>query len=264
MAELQGDTAWSLANGGRVDAAFHEGGLSLDGTREYLDQLQRDHPDRVTVYRKGGGAFWNGKLEMVNAPLANLREPCLLWQVDVDEYWTLEQILACRRMFQEDPSRRAAFFWCHFYVGPALVLASRDNYGNNSRFEWLRVWRYRPGDQWISHEPPMLAGPWQLLRTRFRRLLGKRPKVRLKRLRAFTHAETEAAGLVFTHLAYVLPSQATFKETYYGYRGAREQWQALQRQERFPLPLRDYFAWVKDGALVDRASALGLPEWNDL
>jgi hypothetical protein len=262
VAELRHDTAWSLANGARIDAAWHTGGLSNDGTREYLDALRRDHPSEVTVYRKPGGAFWDGKLEMVNAPLAGLREPCLLWQVDADEYWTAAQIVECRRLFEEEPDRRAAFFWCHFYVGPELVLSSRDTYGNNSRYEWLRVWRFRPGDRWISHEPPMLGDRWQVLLARARRLLGKGPKVRLERLDAFPHAVTEARGLVFTHLAYVLPAQAAFKEQYYGYRGAREQWQALQAQERFPLPLRDYFAWVKDGATVDRASAQGLAPWR--
>jgi hypothetical protein len=105
----------------------------------------------------------------------------------------------------------------------------------------------------------MLAGRWQRLHAGFRRLLGKRPKVRLKKLKAFSHAVTEAHGLVFTHLAYVLPSQAAFKEQYYGYRGARRQWEALQAQERFPVALRDYFAWVKDEAMVDRATTLGLP-----
>lgn len=262
VAELAFDTAWSLANGGRIDAAFHSGGLSNDGTREYLDTLQREHPGQVTVYRKPGGAFWNGKLEMVNAPLANLREPCLLWQVDVDEFWTVEQILACRQMFQENPEPRAAFFRCHFYVGPGLVTSSRECYGNNSRFEWLRVWRFRPGDRWVSHEPPMLAGRWQQLRTRWRRLRGRGPKVRLQRLNAFRHACTEARGLVFSHFAYVLPSQAAFKEQYYGYRGARQQWEALQAQERFPVALKDYFAWVTDGTTVDRASDQGLPPWD--
>jgi len=263
VAALAHDTAWSLANGGRIDAACHSGGMSNDGTREYLDTLARDHPGQVTVYRKPGGAFWNGKLEMVNAPLADIQEPCLLWQVDVDEYWTPEQISTCRRLFQEDPGPRAAFFWCHFYVGPELVIANRGSYGNNSSFEWLRVWRFRPGNRWISHEPPMLGDRWQLLHAGFRRLLGKRPRIRLRKLKAFSHAATEAHGLVFTHLAYVVPAQAAFKELYYGYRGARQQWEALQAQERFPVALKDFFGWVKDGTLVDRAAAKGLPNWVD-
>jgi hypothetical protein len=261
VAALAHDTAWSLANGGRIDPACHAGGLSNDGTREYLDALLRDRPGQVTVYRKPGGAFWNGKLEMANAPLANIQEPCLLWQVDVDEYWTPEQIIACRRLFQEDPEPRAAFFRCHFYVGAELVVSSRETYGNNSSVDWLRVWRFQPGNRWTSHEPPMLVGRWQLLHAGFRRLLGKRPKVRLKNLKAFSHAVTEAHGLVFTHLAYVLPIQVAFKEQYYGYRGARQQWETLQAQERFPVALKDYFPWVKDGATVNRASDQGLPPW---
>lgn len=260
VAELTGDTAWSVANGGRIDDGFHRGGLSTDGTSEYLDQLARAHPDRVTVHRKPG-AFWKGKLEMVNAPIPRMREEGLLFQVDVDEYWTVAQILEVQRLFREDPRRRAAFFRCHFRVGPDLVTTTRECYGNNRRFEWLRVWRYKPGHRWISHEPPMLATWGQQLHARLRALLGKRPRIRLKRLPAFSHEETEARGLVFDHWAYVLPEQADFKEQYYGYKGAREQWRALQDRETFPVRLAEHFAWVKDDTLVDRASAQGLDPW---
>ena len=32
--------------------------------------------------------FWDGKREMVNEPLFNINEECLLWQIDADELWT--------------------------------------------------------------------------------------------------------------------------------------------------------------------------------
>jgi len=146
VAALTHDTAWSLANGGRIDAACHSGGMSNDGTREYLDTLARDHPGQVTVYRKPGGAFWNGKLEMVNAPLANIQEPCLLWQVDADELWTYSQLVRTRLLFLLHPDRHAALIYCHYFVGAKLAVTTRDTYGNYSS-EWLRVWRYQPGDE---------------------------------------------------------------------------------------------------------------------
>ena len=43
------------------------------------------------------GAFWDGKREMVSAPLPNIREECLLWQVDADELWTADQIVSIQR-----------------------------------------------------------------------------------------------------------------------------------------------------------------------
>ncbi len=263
VAELKHDTAWSLANGGRIDAGFHRDGRSKDGTTEYLDEIQREFPDRVTIYRKPKGNFWDGKLEMVNAPLINIQESSLLWQVDVDEYWTPGQIETCRRLFLETPDHKAAFFWCHFYVGSELVVTSRDTYGNNSKFEWLRAWRYEPGDRWISHEPPMLAGRWLQFKALLRRLRGKRAKVRLAKLKAFSHATTEAHGLVFKHLAYVIPEQLAFKEQYYGYAGALEMWQRLQAQKEFPVKLKDYFEWVKDESLVDVVAVQSLDSWRD-
>jgi hypothetical protein len=263
VAALKHDTAWSVANGGHIDGHFHRDGRSNDGTTEYLDDLQRRFPDRVTVYRKPLGAFWDGKVEMVNAPLANFREEVLLWQVDVDEYWTVDQIATCRRLFVEHPERRAALFWCHYYVGPGLVTTTRDTYGNNSSYEWLRVWRYRSGDRWVRHEPPLIADRWGRLHAWVRQLLRQQPKFRAEPLKVFRHNETEANGLVFKHLAYVIPEQLSFKEHYYGYANALRLWRRLQEESKFPVHLRDYLEWVKDDTLVDRASAKGLETWND-
>ena len=163
--------------------------ISNDGTSEYLDELQREYPDNITVYRKPAGEFWEGKLEMVNAPLQNIREQCLLWEIDVDELWTAEQITRCRELFFSRPEKSAACFYCHFLVGQELVITTRDTYGNNTSYEWLRVWRFEPGMKWRSHEPPQLCrnveGEW-------RNLAGGD---------VFTHSETEGQGLIFQHHA---------------------------------------------------------------
>src|SRR5688572_29769492 len=90
VARLVHDTAWSAARGGRIDESLHHNGLSNDGTSHYLDKIAAEFPDIITVYRKPGGAFWDGKREMVAAPLANVTEPCLLWEVDADELWRPE------------------------------------------------------------------------------------------------------------------------------------------------------------------------------
>jgi hypothetical protein len=93
VASLVHDTAWSVDAGGRIDQAAHAGGLSVDGTTAYVDEIASAEPERISVYRKPGGVFWDGKREMVSAPLENIREECLLWQVDADEYIRLEQIV---------------------------------------------------------------------------------------------------------------------------------------------------------------------------
>src|SRR4051812_38483886 len=73
---------------------------------------RRRFPENVTIYRKPLDEFWDGKREMVNAPLPNITEPCLLWQVDSDELWTVEQIHSVHALFTKNPSKTAAYYWC--------------------------------------------------------------------------------------------------------------------------------------------------------
>lgn len=239
VADLKHDTAWSLTNGGRIDSDFFSNGLSVDGTSAYLDQIASEYPDQVTLYRKAKGKFWDGKREMVSAPLANLPDHCLLWQVDADEIWKVEQIRKVHDLFERHPDRTAAFFHCHFFVGPELLTTSPGAYSHNNAYEWIRVWRCRKGMQWKSHEPPCLMakidGRW----------------VDTATLKPFTHKETEAAGLVFTHHAYSLERQVRFKESYYGYRNAVEKWRELQQARKLPLRLGDYLPWVNDHCQAD-------------
>ncbi len=247
VAELNHDTAWSKATGGQIPEKLHRNGLSLDGTTEYLDALQCEFPDRITIYRPPPGKPWDGKLEMVNAPLTGLDSECLLWQIDADELWTDSQIIRARALFLSHPEKTAAHFYCHYFVGPELVITSRGTYGNNSSYEWLRVWRYQPGDRWLSHEPPRLARP-----------LDGGHSMDVGGWNAFSHSETEAMGLVFQHFAYATEAQAAFKECYYGYPGATAQWRQLQDAPDFPRRLADHFSWVTDEAVVDRTKAAGV------
>jgi ADP-heptose:LPS heptosyltransferase len=240
VAALKNDTAWSLANGGKIDDSLHGNGLSNDGTTEYLDDLASKYPDRVTIYRKAGGTFWDGKLEMVQAPLANIKEECLLWQVDADEIWTAQQIVTARDMFLHHPEKTAALYLCQFFVGPRLVTTTVNTYGNHLGNEWIRTWRFRSGDRWLAHEPPRIV----------RQMDGV--LVDVAAINPFVHTETVEKGLVFHHYAYATEEQIRFKEVYYGYGGAVEQWRALQKVETFPVMLKDYFAWVRDETRVDR------------
>ena len=247
VADLKHDTAWVLRHGGHIVDEMHRNGRSNDGTTEYLDELAGQYPENVTVYRKPEGAFWDGKLEMVNAPLANINEECLLWQMDVDELWTAEQICKLRQLFISNPEKTAAFYWCWYFVGENLIISTRNCYAQNPHQEWLRTWRYKPGAIWASHSPPKLVEP--LPNNQWRDVATVNP---------FFHEETEKEGLVFQHFAYVTPNQLQFKEQYYGYAEAVSKWKALQEQTKFPILLRQYFPWVKDTTHVDVADSLGI------
>lgn len=247
VAELKHDTSWSVSTGGRVPRERYSTGRSSDGTSEYLDLIARENPDTVTIYRKPANELWDGKIEMVRAPLANISEECLLWQVDSDELWTVDQIHTMHQMFLSSPQRFAAFFWCHYFVGPDLVIATRNCYAQNPAYEWLRVWRFQPGMHWVSHEPPTLA---------VQALDGTAYNVAA--INPFKHDETEAAGLVFQHMSYTTEAQLRFKEEYYGYAGATKRWRELQKTTALYTPLRDYFPWVKDSTLVESATRRGI------
>ena len=247
VAELKHDTAWSLSLGGKVTDEIHRNGRSNDGTTEYLDKLKQEYPDNITIYRKPKGIFWDGKREMVNAPLDNINQECLLWQVDVDELWTQEQICTTRQMFIDNPTKTAAWYWCWYFVGENLVIITRNCYAQNPQQEWLRTWRFKPGMNWQKHEPPCLG-----------QLGGDGEWYDVAAVNPFRHEETEKQGLVFQHFAYVMNKQLQFKETYYGYKDAVLQWSKLQKQTQLPVLLREYVGWVHDETMVNTATSMGL------
>jgi glycosyltransferase involved in cell wall biosynthesis len=243
VASLNHDTAWSVASGGHVPDSAHDRGRSNDGTSAYLDELARRYPENVTIYRKPPGEFWDGKREMVNAPLPNIKEPCLLWQVDNDELWTVEQIQTVHALFTLNPGRTAAYYWCWYYVGPDKIISTRYNYAQNPNQEWLRTWRYTPGAVWAAHEPPILVAAGGV---------GDAAND-IARVNPFTQDEMEHAGVIFHHFAYATESQLAFKELYYGYKDARAQWRALQAHKGSGA-LKDFLHWVPDNTMFDDGS----------
>ncbi len=247
VADLKHDTGWSIQMGGSISDEIHKNGRSHDGTTEYIDELAQLYPDNITIYRKPEGVFWDGKREMVNAPLKNIQEECLLWQVDVDELWTLEQICTAREMFISKPEKTAAFYWCWYFVGEELIISTRNCYAQNPQQEWLRTWRFKPGYIWAAHEPPVLVEP-----------LADGQYKNVAATNYFSHQETEQHDLVFQHFAYVTQEQLGFKEKYYGYKNAVSQWSFLQKTTKFPVLLREYFPWVQDETQVDIAHSWGI------
>jgi MoaA/NifB/PqqE/SkfB family radical SAM enzyme len=247
VADLKHDTSWSLENGGKIVDSIHNKGLSKDGTAESLDELIRLYPDNVTVYRKENNSFWDGKIEMVSKPLENIKEECLLWQVDVDELWTAKQMIEARNMFIKDPSRTAAYFYCFYFVGEKRIIVTDNTYGNHTDYEWLRLWKYRPGDKWLSHEPPRLS-----------RMVAEDVWIDLGKVNVFAHSDTKSRNLVFQHYAYVTEEQLKFKEIYYGYKDPVAKWKELNLASPLPVALNNYFEWVTDGAMVEDIGSLNI------
>ena len=236
VSDYKHDSAWPLEFGGRITDHMHKNGISNDGTSEYIDKLAQLYPENIYIYRKPKGEFWDGRVEMLNAPLRNIQKECVLWEIDVDEFWSTVQIETTIKMFAEHPGKTAAWFYSHFFVGPRLAITTYNNYGN---FPFVRVWRYNPGMVWTAQEPPTL-----ILRTRF-------GTYDMGHLNPFSCKETKNLNLFFEHYAYVLHKQVLFKEIYYGYHDGLKQWKRLQKWNNFPTYLRYFFWWVKDQAVVD-------------
>ena len=229
---------------GHFPAEFVCNNLSVDGTTKYLNAIAI-HDNRISVIRNG--APWRSKKKMAQAALP--AKPCLLMQVDADELWTVEQLTAIHKMFSDKPEMDAAYFRCHFFVGPRLVVTNRETYGNRTGMDWLRAWRYEPGMTWLSHAPPLLGWPADEPR---KAQLFFTPEKR------FTNDETENARLVFQHFAYASEDSVKFKEAYYGYRDAVAGWQRLQAVKDHPVDLSKYFPWVESGCIVDTCEHAGI------
>jgi hypothetical protein len=187
-----------------------------DGTSAYLDSIT---DKRVQVVRRND--VWLGKTEMCNAALVHsLPGPGLIWQVDVDEYWTAPQIEKMAEMFEQNPQKTSAMFCCKYFVGPDRWIFEPGKTGNIMSYEWRRAWRYVHGAQFSRHEPPVYGGTQN----------------------DFTHEETMKAGLIFDHLAYVNEEQVRFKERYYGCPGMVDGWKRLQAAS-LPTYMRHYLPY---------------------
>lgn len=198
--------------------------LSIDGTTEFLNSL-RSHP-RVRVYQQG---LWDGKVSMCNRALRDITEPCVLMQIDADEIWTAFQLDCICEVFEESATFGCAQFRCRYFVGPNIITTTDGAYGNKEG-EWVRAWRFKPGMMFKKHEPPLL--PFQ----------GN----------VFSRYSMEGMGLVFDHYAYAYDHQVQFKEQYYNYPNAVNQWRRLQKhQGPWPVRLKDFLPWVDGKATAD-------------
>lgn len=216
--------------------------LSRDGTHEYLTSLA-NFDKRVHYFVR---TAWPGKTAMFNHALSVIEDQeFLLMQIDSDEIWTREQIekihdhfSLCR--FKGDSRHTCAFFHCRYFVGPELVITSRNGFGNYNAYEWKRVWLVTGGIKFKSHEPPVLENFEEV---------------------ALTQEQTERAGLVFDHFAYSTEAQMRFKEHYYNsprnpnghlYANAAANWRRLQSAPMPLAQLNQFFPWVGEGVTVER------------
>jgi hypothetical protein len=242
--QLTCDWKWTIVEGAAANVHCtswckkQEPRFSNDGSHEFIVSLTR-HP-RLRIL---SNIYWpGGKAQMCNAALGTVFEPCALLQMDVDELWTPERLDSLPNLLNNDKDKvLAARFVCRYLLGPNLVAQGLNCYGNNAG-EWLRLWKFTPGMRFKTHEPPVLLG-----------FNGAPvPEHRIK-----DRHETEAMGFRFDHWAYVFERQVAYKEMFYGYGGAVQQWRALQQYAGpFPAVLKHFLPWVDAQAKVGPLHAL--------
>ena len=247
LAEHVKDTAWCREAGGRLPESGErksESGkktelgkrsLSTDGTKEFLDGLKKEFGDRVSLYRPPGAEPWPGKKAMIDSFLPQLEDGCLLWQLDVDEFWKPDQVRQILVEFEKRPELTAGWFDCDYFFGWDRCSSRPGVFGNFREYEWLRVWRHQKGDSWGSHEPPALMREVEG---------GKRENV--GRLHPMLQKETRARGWKFQHYALTDRAQMEFKEIYYGHRGLIAGLDQLEKTGRNEPLARTLFPHIRD------------------
>ena len=270
------DWEWHVVEGvalGRADSSrpystrsiedSHREYRSKDGTSEYLDYVESLPNSRVVLYRKPQGQAWKDKLEMINTVVHNFTRPGLLIQIDSDEIWNVGMIRNAIEIFHHNPNRKCAYFHSHFFVTPSLTTSTVDGYGHQNRYEWLRMWRFEPGMHFISHAPPTLverrASSWNVLNNIKQDGTNTIIPTNSKSRPCFTHGETAAEGIAFTHFAYVNLEQVKFKSKFYGHSDtATESWINLVRNTNSTTTVRlnKYLPWISDDTVATSISII--------
>lgn len=185
---------------------------SSDGTREYLkmrtDLLCSNFNNQLHYIPSTG--YWESKDAQFQAGIEKLKtltNSCTLWQVDVDEWWTIEQI---EKNEAQLTAKAGAVSFDHV-VGTYHddLLVARGAWGSDFV---NRVWRWN-GEDFATHEPAQMVGQ------------GQPQKLTEK----------------FLHFSYYFEQDIIFKEQYYGYQNLHKHWQALQRTQKFPAPIHTLF-----------------------
>lgn len=130
-------------------------GHSVDGTLKTLYEFKEneDPEDKVRVITKSG--FWSGKDEQSQA-YATRASGDWLWQVDIDEFYTEDNLERIVGMLQSQPdttslSFRTVTFWgdLHTVVNGWSLIRGREIYH--------RLFKWGPGYSYATHRPPTVC-----------------------------------------------------------------------------------------------------------
>jgi len=208
---------------GQITPEMHKAGLSVDGGHEWL---------LANIQGRYGPVYFEPNVYLTQRCQRLLESICIeavVMQLDVDEFWTLEQLAKIHYLFKSHPDKFSMRFFCRYFVGPRLSLKIQPGAGNQS-WDWWRAWRWLPGFKYVEHDPPHIQGP----------------EGRDLNDWCFTREETRDAGLVFNHYSFCLPEQVDFKFKRYGGQELITRWAAMQKVKP-PFDVFDYLPMLGHG-----------------
>jgi hypothetical protein len=200
-----GSTSWCK----KIPNTLHNNGASVDGTREFLDNLSKV-TDKI-IYIPSNG-FWNSKDHQVNRAIDEVKkitDKCFLWEFDIDEQWTSEAMDKAEKELVEKNAKTGSFL-ANCYVGKNIK--ALGEWGECLPGGYTRLWNWS-GEYFSKHEPPTLEGGNGVH-------LTLTPK--------------------FNHYNYYFEQDVKFKNDWYGgHEGIYERWKLINSlpAEVFPLPI---------------------------
>ncbi len=145
---------------------YHDNGASVDGTSKAIESIKNQIAyldlECEVIHIKPNG-LWPGKVNMFNEALKHIDEECYLWEVDADEVWQYDQIHNTNKMVSNLGYHGAAFM-CNYYLSKNIIV--RGTWGESTIHGYNRMWMYKPGMKFLSHEPPRLSGATKILHHR--------------------------------------------------------------------------------------------------
>ena len=145
-----GSTSWCHP----MPDSYHSNGRSIDGTLEFIQKLEQQHPHVKVVTSQG---LWESKDQQVNAAITKIKSITnkgILFQVDVDEIWSASAIRSAAKELQARKLKTGACL-ANCYLSENLQVTGQ--WGECAPVGYYRVWDWT-GEYFSSHEPPTLQG----------------------------------------------------------------------------------------------------------
>ncbi len=216
----KGSTSWCK----KMPDNYHNNGKSIDGTIEFLKELKLKYNNIIIIESDG---MLESKDIMVNRAIEEIKKitnTCYLWQIDIDEQWTKEQIVKSEKELREKNGKTGEFNVIQF-VGENLIVTGKDWAG----IPFIRLWDWN-GENFISHEPPILDN-YNINKV----LLSEEMK----------------------HYSFYFEEDVKFKDKWYDdHDGSYNRWLMLKKEVNFPIHITYLFPKFKGSKHLQNSNNL--------